>query len=49
VVSHKLLGMPTIVTVSPRSLAAAVEVTDRASGERSVPMEDVEAELRGAA
>jgi hypothetical protein len=49
VVSHKLLGMPTIVTVSPRSLAAAVEVTDRASGERSVPMEDVEAGLRGAA
>jgi hypothetical protein len=37
VVSHKLLGMPTIVTVPPRSL------------ERSVPMEDVEAELRGAA
>ena len=32
-----LLGMPTIVTVSPRSLAAGgVEVTDRASGERSV-------------
>ena len=49
VVSHELLGMPTIVTVSPRSLTAAVDVTDRASGERSVPMEDVEAELRGAA
>jgi hypothetical protein len=49
VVSHKLLDMLTIVTVSPRSFAAAVEVTDRASGERSVPMEDVEAELRGAA
>jgi hypothetical protein len=49
VVSRKLLGMPTIVTVWPRSLAAAVEVTDRAPGERSVPMEDVEAELRGAA
>ena len=33
----ELLGMPTIVTVSPRSLAAGgVEVTDRASGERSV-------------
>ena len=39
-----------IVTVSPRSLAAAVEVSDRASGERSVrPMVDVEAELCGAA
>jgi len=50
VVSHKLLGMPTIVTVSPRSLAAALDVSDRASGERSVrPMVDVEAELRGAA
>ena len=50
-VSHKLLGMPTIVTVSRPSLAAAsVEVTDRASGERSVrPMEVVEAALRGAA
>jgi len=33
----ELLGMPTIVTVSPRSLAAGgVEVTDRASGERAV-------------
>jgi prolyl-tRNA synthetase len=33
----ELLGMPTIVTLSPRSLAAGgVEVTDRASGERSV-------------
>jgi len=33
----ELLGMPTIVTASPRSLAAGgVEVTDRASGERSV-------------
>jgi prolyl-tRNA synthetase len=43
----ELLGMPTIVTVSPRSLAAGgVEVTDRASGERSVrPMAEVEAEL----
>ena len=41
--------MPTIVTVSPRSLAAGgVEVTDRASGERSVrPVDDLEAELRG--
>lgn len=44
----ELLGMPTIVTVSPRSLAAGgAEVTDRASGERSVrPMAEVEAELR---
>lgn len=43
----ELLGMPTIVTVSPRSLAAGgAEVTDRASGERSVrPLADVEAEL----
>jgi hypothetical protein len=50
-VSHKLLGMPTIVTVSPVSLAVGgVEVTDRSSGERSVrPIEDVEANLRGAA
>jgi len=39
----ELLGMPTIVTVSPRSLAAGgVEVTDRASGERSVrPVDEV--------
>jgi prolyl-tRNA synthetase len=44
----ELLGMPTIVTVSPRSLAAGgVEVTDRASGDRSVrPLPDVLAELR---
>jgi len=50
-IAHKLLGMPTIVTVPARSLAAGgVEVADRASGERSVrPTEDVEAELRGAA
>ena len=43
----EMLGMPTIVTVSPRSLAAGgVEVTDRASGERSVrPIEEVVAEL----
>jgi prolyl-tRNA synthetase len=43
----ELLGMPTIVTVSPRSLAAGgVEVTDRASGERSVmPIADLEALL----
>ena len=47
----ELLGMPTIVTVSPRSLAAGgVEVTDRASGERAVrPLEALEAELGGAA
>ena len=33
----ELLGMPTILTVSPRSLAAGgVEVTDRATGERSI-------------
>jgi prolyl-tRNA synthetase len=44
----ELLGMPTIVTVSPRSLAAGgVEVTDRASGERSVrPVEELVADLR---
>jgi len=43
----ELLGMPTIVTISPRSLAAGgAEVTDRASGERSVrPIQEVEAEL----
>ena len=43
----ELLGMPTIVTVSPRSLAAGgVEVTNRASGERSVmPVEALVAEL----
>ncbi|HET9878155.1 MAG TPA: proline--tRNA ligase [Candidatus Limnocylindria bacterium] len=45
----ELLGMPTIVTISPRSLAGGgAEVTDRASGERSVrPIADVEAELTG--
>ncbi|HEY0443796.1 MAG TPA: proline--tRNA ligase, partial [Candidatus Limnocylindrales bacterium] len=45
----ELLGMPTILTVSPRSLAAGgVEVTDRATGERSTrPIEDVEAMLIG--
>ncbi len=47
---HKLLGVPTIVTVSPFSLASGVEVTDRSSGDRLArPMEDVEAKLRGAA
>src|SRR5919108_1111720 len=41
----ELLGMPLIVTISPRSLAAGgAEVTDRASGERSIlPLADVEA------
>ena len=45
----ELLGMPWILTVSPRSLAAGgVEVTNRASGERSTrPIEDVEALIRG--
>jgi prolyl-tRNA synthetase len=45
----ELLGMPTILTVSPRSLAAGgVEVTDRATGERSLrPIEEVEAMLSG--
>ena len=45
----ELLGMPWIITVSPRSLAAGgVEVTFRATGERSVrPVEDVEAFLVG--
>jgi prolyl-tRNA synthetase len=44
----ELLGMPWILTVSPRSLAAGgVEVTRRASGERSTrPIADVEAFLR---
>jgi prolyl-tRNA synthetase len=43
----ELLGMPWILTVSPRSLAAGgVEVTARATGERSTrPIEDVEAML----
>jgi prolyl-tRNA synthetase len=45
----ELLGMPWILTVSPRSLAAGgVEVTRRASGERrTAPMNEVEAFLRG--
>jgi prolyl-tRNA synthetase len=45
----ELLGMPTIVTLSPRSLAAGgIEVTDRASGDRSVrPVDEVVAELGG--
>ncbi len=43
----EMLGMPTIVTMSPRSLAAGgAEVTDRASGERSVkPIDEVIVEL----
>jgi prolyl-tRNA synthetase len=43
----ELLGMPRILTVSTRSLAAGgMEVTERASGERSVrPIAEVEAEL----
>jgi len=46
----ELLGMPTILTVSPRSLAAGgVEVRDRASGETSVrSVEEVLTELTGA-
>jgi prolyl-tRNA synthetase len=45
----ELLGMPWILTVSPRSIAAGgVEVTNRATGERStVPVETVEGYLRG--
>jgi prolyl-tRNA synthetase len=45
----ELLGMPTILTVSPRSLAAGgVEITDRATGERRVePVEAVEMLLHG--
>jgi len=47
----ELLGMPLILTVSPRSLAAGgVEVTDRATGERTTrPIEEVEALLTGEA
>ncbi|HEY7526742.1 MAG TPA: proline--tRNA ligase [Candidatus Limnocylindria bacterium] len=46
----ELLGMPTIVTVSTRSLAAGgAEVTVRATGERGVrPVDDVVAALTGA-
>jgi prolyl-tRNA synthetase len=45
----ELLGMPWILTVSPRSLAAGgIEVTERATGDRSTrPIEDVEALIRG--
>jgi len=44
----ELLGMPWILTVSPRSLAAGgVEITERATGERSTrSIEDVEGLLR---
>ena len=44
----ELLGMPLIVTISPRSLAAGgAEVTVRATGERSIrPLSEVEALLR---
>jgi len=47
----ELLGMPWIITVSPRSLAAGgAEVTFRATGERSVrSLEDVTAFLEGRA
>jgi len=47
----ELLGMPMIVTISPRSLAAGgAEVTERSSGERSVrPIEEVANTLIGAA
>ncbi len=45
----ELLGMPWILTVSPRSLAAGgVEVTNRATGEKQVrAVDDVEAFLTG--
>jgi prolyl-tRNA synthetase len=45
----ELLGMPVIITVSPRSLAAGgVEVTIRATGERSVrPIDEVAQQLIG--
>ena len=43
----ELLGMPKIVTISPRSLAAGgAEVTDRATGDRFVrPVDEILAEL----
>jgi prolyl-tRNA synthetase len=45
----ELMGMPRILTVSQRSIAAGgVEVTIRATGERStVPVDEVEASLTG--
>jgi prolyl-tRNA synthetase len=47
----ELLGMPWILTVSPRSLAAGgIEVTERSTGERATqPIEAVEAFLTGRA
>jgi prolyl-tRNA synthetase len=47
----ELLGMPLIVTISPRSLAAGgAEVTLRETGERSVrPIDEFERQLTGAA
>jgi prolyl-tRNA synthetase len=44
----ELLGMPLIVTVSSRSLAAGgLELTDRASGDRSVvPLDEAERRIR---
>ena len=44
----ELLGMPWILTVSPRSLAAGgVEVTERATGDRSLrSIEEIEALFR---
>ena len=44
----ELLGMPWILTASPRSLAAGgIETTDRATGERStIPVETIEGYLR---
>ena len=46
-----LLGMPWILTVSPRSLeAGGVEVRDRVTGDKTIrPIEDVEAFLTGKA
>ncbi len=43
----ELLGMPRILTVSPRSLkAGGVEITDRHTGERRVaPLQEAEALL----
>ena len=45
----ELLGMPTIVTISPRALAAGgAEVTDRATGERGIrAIDELEGELAG--
>jgi prolyl-tRNA synthetase len=45
----ELLGMPWILTVSPRSLAAGgIEVTERATGERATrPIDEVEALIVG--